>query len=99
MICRTFYAYRVYVVSKRKILIPTIIIVLSLASLGCALGAAVTVFTKKYFARFAEYTWGVSTYVSYLCSRVDFDHQKLKIVFSCVLQLASHVRILSYFPI
>lgn len=61
LICRTFYAYRVYIVSKRKLLLPIIIMILSLASLGCALGAAITVFTKKYFSKFAEFTWGIST--------------------------------------
>ncbi|GAA5875194.1 hypothetical protein JCM16303_005041 [Sporobolomyces ruberrimus] len=64
LICRTFYAYRVYIVSKRKLLLPIIIMILSLASLGCALGAAITVFTKKYFSKFAEFTWGISTWLA-----------------------------------
>jgi len=59
--CRGFYAYRVWIVGKRKVVIPIAIIVLSFASLGFALGAAITVFRVKLIERFVEYAWGIST--------------------------------------
>ncbi|GAA5952564.1 hypothetical protein JCM3765_002207 [Sporobolomyces pararoseus] len=63
LVCRSFYAYRVWIVSKRNLVLPILIMILSLASLGCALGAAITVFTKKYFASFADFSWGISVMV------------------------------------
>ncbi|GAA5845770.1 hypothetical protein JCM3766R1_000311 [Sporobolomyces carnicolor] len=65
LVCRTFYAYRVWVVSKRSnLVLPIVIMILSLASLGCAIGAAITVFTKKYFSKFAEFSWGISVWLA-----------------------------------
>ncbi|GAA5952609.1 hypothetical protein JCM3765_002221 [Sporobolomyces pararoseus] len=60
LICRCFYAYRVWIVSKRNLVLPVLIMILSFASLGCALGAGITVFVKKYFASFADFSWGIS---------------------------------------
>jgi len=61
LFCRSFYAYRVWIVGKRKVVIPIAIIILSFASLGFALGAAITVFRVKLIERFVEYAWGIST--------------------------------------
>ncbi|GAA5826211.1 hypothetical protein JCM5353_003848 [Sporobolomyces roseus] len=62
-LCRGFYAYRVWIVGKRKVVIPIAILVLSCASLGFALGAAITVFKVKLIEEFTQYAWGVSTQV------------------------------------
>lgn len=57
---QSFYAYRVYVVGKRKIWIPLAIVLLSLVSFGFAIGASVTVFTLKEFSKFQSYTYGIA---------------------------------------
>jgi hypothetical protein len=59
-ICQFFYAYRVYVVGKRQLLIPIMICTLALVSLGFAVGATAEIFILQYFARFQEYTYGVA---------------------------------------
>lgn len=52
--------------------------ILSLASLGCAIGAAITVFTKKYFSKFAEFSWGISVWLAMSVSPPFFEHRPLK---------------------
>ncbi|GAA5910636.1 DUF6534 domain-containing protein [Sporobolomyces salmoneus] len=62
--CRSFYAYRVWIISKRKnFYLPIAILLLTLASLGCALGAAVSVLIKKYFSTFADYRVEISVWL------------------------------------
>ncbi|GAA5952567.1 hypothetical protein JCM3765_002208 [Sporobolomyces pararoseus] len=63
-ICQSFYAYRVYVVGKRKIWIPLAIVLLSLVSFGFAIGASVTVFTLKEFSKFQSYTYGIAIWLA-----------------------------------
>ncbi|GAA5976164.1 hypothetical protein JCM5350_000335 [Sporobolomyces pararoseus] len=65
-ICQSFYAYRVYVVGKRKIWIPLAIVLLSLVSFGFAIGASVTVFTLKEFSKFQSYTYGIAIWLALL---------------------------------
>ncbi|GAA5930485.1 DUF6534 domain-containing protein [Sporobolomyces koalae] len=65
LVIRFFYAYRVYIVSKRKIVVPIIIVILSFGSLGMALTAATVVFTKKYFDKFHGFNdWGISVWLA-----------------------------------
>ncbi|GAA5907188.1 DUF6534 domain-containing protein [Sporobolomyces salmoneus] len=62
--CQGFYAYRVWVVGKRQPVIPVLVVVLAFLSLGFALGATVTIITKREFAKFQSYTWGVSAWLA-----------------------------------
>lgn len=54
-----FYAYRIYILSKRRILIPAIVFVLASVSLGFAIGSTYHAFTQRYFASFDQWAWGV----------------------------------------
>ncbi|GAA5875198.1 hypothetical protein JCM16303_005042 [Sporobolomyces ruberrimus] len=63
--CQAFYAYRVYVVGKRhSLIIPVLIVGLATVSFGFAIGGTIIVFTKKEFARFQEFTYGISIWLS-----------------------------------
>jgi len=59
--CQTFYAYRVYVMSKRKVVLPIIILLLSLVSLSFAIASTYKIFELQQFARFQEFTYGVAS--------------------------------------
>ncbi|GAA5958599.1 hypothetical protein JCM3765_006686 [Sporobolomyces pararoseus] len=63
-VCQFFYAYRVYVVGKRSLVIPIIICVLALISLGFAVGATAEIFILQYFSKFQSYTYGVATWLA-----------------------------------
>ncbi|GAA5930028.1 DUF6534 domain-containing protein [Sporobolomyces koalae] len=63
-VCQFFYAYRVYVVGKRRMLVPIIICTLALVSLGFSVGATAQIFILQYFSRFQEYTYGVAAWLS-----------------------------------
>lgn len=63
-VCQAFYAYRVWIVGKRKLLVPVIVLAMALVSLAFAIGATVTIFRVKLFARFGEYTYGVAAWLA-----------------------------------
>lgn len=63
-VCQSFYAYRVWVIGKRSLAIPVLVVLLSFVSLGFAIGATVTVFTKREFSKFQSYTYGISSWLA-----------------------------------
>ncbi|GAA5907184.1 DUF6534 domain-containing protein [Sporobolomyces salmoneus] len=64
-IVRGFYVYRVWIISNRKnFYVPILIILLSLASLACALGGAAIIIKKKYFTALNESKIGVSVWLA-----------------------------------
>ncbi|GAA5917174.1 hypothetical protein JCM5296_005590 [Sporobolomyces johnsonii] len=63
-VCQIFYAYRVYIVGKRNLVIPIIICTLSALSLGFACGATGMIFHLVLFSRFQEWTYGVSLWLA-----------------------------------
>ncbi|GAA5901551.1 DUF6534 domain-containing protein [Sporobolomyces salmoneus] len=62
--CQTFYAYRVWIVGKRKWLLPICILTLSAVSLGFAIASTVQIFHLKEFGRFQEFTYGVAIWLA-----------------------------------
>ncbi|KAM0746472.1 hypothetical protein T439DRAFT_139422 [Meredithblackwellia eburnea MCA 4105] len=58
-IVQSWYAYRVYVVSGRKKLLPAVILLFSFASVGFSIACTVVGTHLKYFPRFVEFTYGV----------------------------------------
>ncbi|GAA5976096.1 hypothetical protein JCM5350_000311 [Sporobolomyces pararoseus] len=63
-VCQFFYAYRVYVVGKRSLIVPITICVLALVSLGFAIGATAEIFILQYFSKFQSYTYGVASWLA-----------------------------------
>ncbi|GAA5967485.1 hypothetical protein JCM3765_004684 [Sporobolomyces pararoseus] len=61
--CQAFYAYRVYIVGKRKWLLPLFIGLLSTVSLAFAIASTVQIFHLEQFARFKEFTYGVAIWL------------------------------------
>jgi hypothetical protein len=59
--CQTFYAYRVYVMGKRNLILPVIILLLSFVSLSFAVAATYKIFELESFARFREFTYGAAS--------------------------------------
>ncbi|GAA5874973.1 hypothetical protein JCM16303_004965 [Sporobolomyces ruberrimus] len=68
--CQSFYAYRVYIVGKHKLIIPIVIVALSSLSFGFAIASTQQIFYLKEFARFQTFTWGVSIW---LCAAAAAD--------------------------
>ncbi|GAA5822549.1 hypothetical protein JCM5353_005477 [Sporobolomyces roseus] len=66
-LCRGFYAYRIWIVGKRKIVIPIITLILSFAGLGFALACAINILKVKYIELLVEFTWGVSAWLAIAC--------------------------------
>jgi len=62
--CQAFYAYRCYVVGKRKLAVPIIIVTLSTVSLAFAIASTARIFQLKEFSRFTTFTYGVCTWLS-----------------------------------
>lgn len=59
-----FYAYRVWIISARKPIIPVLIAIGSAIQLGFAIGASIKIFVfHQEFARFHEYTYGVAAWL------------------------------------
>ncbi|CEQ42524.1 SPOSA6832_04346, partial [Sporobolomyces salmonicolor] len=69
-VCQIFYAYRVYIVGKRNLVIPIIICTLSALSLGFACGATGMIFHLVLFSRFQEWTYGVSLWLAGILNRL-----------------------------
>ncbi|KAM0748598.1 hypothetical protein T439DRAFT_327862 [Meredithblackwellia eburnea MCA 4105] len=63
-IVQLFYAYRVWVVSGRKRVIPIIICILTFIQFGFALGATVITFKFPISTWRARYLWGASIWLS-----------------------------------
>ncbi|KAM0751469.1 hypothetical protein T439DRAFT_324653 [Meredithblackwellia eburnea MCA 4105] len=62
-IVQMFYAYRVYVVGKRRMFFPIVICVLSAVQLGFACGATGMIFKLQAFAKFQSWTYGVCVWL------------------------------------
>ncbi|GAA6042379.1 hypothetical protein JCM8097_004485 [Rhodosporidiobolus ruineniae] len=59
-----FYAWRVFVVSKRKWLLPAAIVVLAVLSCAFAIGSTVKIYLlNSEFARFGEFRYGVGIWL------------------------------------
>ncbi|GAA5907017.1 DUF6534 domain-containing protein [Sporobolomyces salmoneus] len=63
-ICQFFYAYRVYIVGKRGLLVPVLVCVLALVSLGFAVGSTAQIFILQEFAKFQSFTYGVAIWLA-----------------------------------
>lgn len=65
LICQTFYAYRVYIVSKRSRALPCVIMILSAVAFGFSVGAtAQIVVLESEFSRFQSWNYGVCTWLA-----------------------------------
>ncbi|KAK4054032.1 hypothetical protein OIO90_003677 [Microbotryomycetes sp. JL221] len=101
-VCQMFFAYRVYIVSKRKIILPSLIAFLSLVSMAFSFaGTAMIYVLDREFARFNEWQYGVSTWlltaaaadilitaslVYYLRKAVDSNHGRINSVVDRILR-------------
>jgi len=63
VIVQVFYAYRIYVLSNQKLLIPAIVCALSLFQLGWSAGATGMIFRLQYFENFQVWTYGVAAWL------------------------------------
>ncbi|ORY41109.1 hypothetical protein BCR35DRAFT_311376 [Leucosporidium creatinivorum] len=68
LIVQSFYAYRVYVVGKKRYIVPAIIVVLSCIQLGFATGASGIAFTVPISSFISKYSFGVSIWLSCACA-------------------------------
>ncbi|KAI5481307.1 hypothetical protein MNV49_004929 [Pseudohyphozyma bogoriensis] len=62
-VVQLFYAYRVYVVGKRRLFLPIMIAFFSLVQLGFACGATGMIFKLQAFSKFQSWTYGVSIWL------------------------------------
>ncbi|GAA6010642.1 hypothetical protein JCM11491_003007 [Sporobolomyces phaffii] len=62
--CQIFFCYRVYILSKRQWVIPSVVLILSTLSLAFAIGSTYQIFHLKRFDRFQSFTYGVATWLS-----------------------------------
>ncbi|ORY73604.1 hypothetical protein BCR35DRAFT_326072 [Leucosporidium creatinivorum] len=64
IICQSFYAYRVYIVSGRRFLVPSVILLLSFISMGFGIGTTgFAVAINREFSRAGELLWVVTTWL------------------------------------
>ncbi|SCZ98036.1 BZ3500_MvSof-1268-A1-R1_Chr3-3g06534 [Microbotryum saponariae] len=72
IICQAFFAYRVYVISGRKIFVPVLIMTLSVLQFGFGVASSFMIhFLDSKFSRFHEFTYGVATWlVSAACADI-----------------------------
>ncbi|ORY62725.1 hypothetical protein BCR35DRAFT_334869 [Leucosporidium creatinivorum] len=65
IVAQTFYAHRVYVVSKRKPWMPAVILAISVVACGFSIGATAEIFNlESEFSRFQQWTYGVATWLA-----------------------------------
>ncbi|GAA5833085.1 hypothetical protein JCM3766R1_001386 [Sporobolomyces carnicolor] len=63
--CQSFYAYRVWIVGKRKNwILPALIMLLSTVSLAFAIASTYQIFHLALFTRFQEFTYGVAIWLA-----------------------------------
>ncbi|ORY58017.1 hypothetical protein BCR35DRAFT_309562 [Leucosporidium creatinivorum] len=62
-VCQGFYSYRIYVMSKKNLVVPVFVMILSVVSFGFALGATIQIFRLKLFSAFTTFTYGVVTWL------------------------------------
>ncbi|SCV74792.1 BQ2448_7821 [Microbotryum intermedium] len=72
IICQTFFAYRVYVISGRKWLVPMLIMMLSVLQFGFGVAGSIMIYVlDSKFSRFHEFTYGVTIWlVSAACADI-----------------------------
>ncbi|KAK4703613.1 hypothetical protein P7C70_g2608, partial [Phenoliferia sp. Uapishka_3] len=63
-----FYAYRVYVMSKRGFALPLVICTFSAIQLGFACGGTAQIFHLQYYSKFQSWTYGVTIWL--VCAAV-----------------------------
>ncbi|GAA5945091.1 hypothetical protein JCM10213_001555 [Rhodosporidiobolus nylandii] len=102
-VVQSFYAWRVYIVSKRQWYIPAFIMVLSLLQLAFAAGSTWKIYLlNTEFARFGEFQYGVATWllaaaaadiiitsslIYYLRAATSNDHQRSTSIVQKIIRL------------
>ncbi|KAM0789933.1 hypothetical protein ACM66B_006773 [Microbotryomycetes sp. NB124-2] len=102
LVCQMFFAYRVYLVSKRQIIVPSVIAFLALTSFGFSVGGTGMIYVlERRFDRFGEWTYGVGTWlltaaaadvvitaslIFYLRRAVDKDHGRINTLVDRILR-------------